>query len=215
VDHLVELYRRMMPTGCADEFLWEAMRVFGIGYELSEQDASKVPLSGGVIAEANHSFIGAAGWVLLAALRRLRPDVRVLINYVPRYLMELGELFIGLDHSPCAAREAIRWVRNGGVLLVSSCDQMRTREDDQVWGSSVARLIRCSNVPVLPTFVQFMGNGQLSVRMDDLLPSGVFGANEKDRGVITKQSLRSVVERLAAINRKDTDMILGRRLSGM
>jgi 1-acyl-sn-glycerol-3-phosphate acyltransferase len=89
VERVRDLYRRVQrsPDGFGFGNLLAAMRV-----ELRVDSASiaRVPTSGPVVVVANHPFGMLDGAVLATLLTRVRPDVKVMTNYLLRDVPELG-----------------------------------------------------------------------------------------------------------------------------
>jgi putative hemolysin len=146
----------------------------------------RVPARGGLIVIANHPFGGVDGLALHAVLSRVREDVKLLGNFLLAQIPDLREAMVFVDpfERPGRAgrnvpgmREAIRWVRQGGVLVVFPAGEVspiRRSEhmaEDSPWHDSVTRLIRACAAPVLPAFIEgvnsplFYGLGLLHPRL--------------------------------------------------
>ena len=136
-------------------------------YSLSEQDIQKIPKQGPLVVVANHPFGGVEGIILGDILRRARPDVRVLGNYLLQKMTELSEWIIPVDPfgnrnssmaNAKAIKAAIRWVAAGGALVtfpageVAHFDWGRRRITDPKWSPHVSAIIRHAQADVLPVF---------------------------------------------------------------
>jgi len=139
----------------------------GVAYSYSETDLAGVPKTGPVVIVANHPFGGVEGIVLLSLLRRVRPDVRVMANYILHAIPEMRDDFIFVDPfgSTGSARanlkpikECMAWLKQGGLLIVfpagevSGYDRRANRVRDNVWSPSIAAIIRKTEATVVPMF---------------------------------------------------------------
>ena len=116
---------------------------------------------------ANHPFDGLEGLVLLALLRHVRPDVRLMANYLLRSVPEIrSAMFFGVPFGSIDAparnrsslRAAIRWLKQGGALGVFPAGEVaylnmcRRRVVDPLWNNFVARLIKRGQASVVPIY---------------------------------------------------------------
>ena len=139
----------------------------GVAFSYSETDLQGVPKTGPVVVVANHPFGGVEGIVLLSLLRRVRPDVRVMANYILHAIPEMRDDFIFVDPfgSTGSARanlkpikECMAWLKQGGLLIVfpagevSGYDRRANRVRDNVWSPSIAAIIRKTEATVVPMF---------------------------------------------------------------
>jgi len=132
----------------------------GVAYTYSETDLAGVPKTGPVVVVANHPFGGVEGIVLLSLLRRVRPDVRVMANYLLHAIPEMRDDFIFVDPfgSTGSARanlkpikECMAWLKQGGLLIVFRQDLMTLVNNQASAGTvSAHRLPRRRGVRVRP-----------------------------------------------------------------
>ena len=124
---LAERYRRAEEAPTLDEFVDRCLDELGIRWDATARFGQD-PAKFGNIAIANHPFGAAEGIILLAMLRRVRPDVKVLANYLLGRLTTLRPLLLSVDPfgGPGSAvaslrglREAVRFVKGGGMLQSS------------------------------------------------------------------------------------------------
>ncbi len=142
----------------------------GVSYDVPEADLSRIMIpKGPVIVVANHPFGGIETVVLASILRSMRCDVKFMANYMLNAIPEIRDLLITVNPFPGTTsvrdnirpiRESIRWVKDGGMLVVfpagavSHFDPQRGTITDPAWGPSIARIIRKTGAPVLPVFFQ-------------------------------------------------------------
>jgi putative hemolysin len=146
-----------------------------VSLDVAAADLARVPASGPLVVVANHPFGGVDGLALHALLRRVRPDVKLLGNYLLHRVPELRETVIPVD--PFGGADAIRgsvrglkaaqrWVEAGGCLAVFPAGEVSHLQlghgavTDPAWSPSVVRLARRAGASMLP--IHFTGaNGAL------------------------------------------------------
>lgn len=159
-------------SGRADsDFLSDVLDLLRIEVDVPWADLANIPATGPVVVVANHPFGAIEGVILLHALRRVRPDVKVMANSMLCLIPELREHVIAVDpfgrkdsakKNIAPLKEAIRWARNGGLLAVfpagevSSLQLRKRTVTDPQWSPSVGRIIRIAKAPVVPVY--FDGN---------------------------------------------------------
>jgi putative hemolysin len=172
---------------------------------------ARIPTSGPLVVVANHPFGGIEGLILAAILERVRPDVRVMANYILGMCPELKESQIHVDpfgggdagrRNLKPMREAMQWVAAGGALGVFPSGEVshltfaKRRVTDPVWSETVARIVRRAKAPVLPMFFNgrnsslFQGMGLVHPRFRTImLPRELL----KKRGTRIRTSIGSVI----------------------
>ena len=136
VDKVRELYRRVQksPEGFGLEKLLAEMRV---DLRVDAADTARIPATGPVVVVANHPFGMLDGAVLAVLLTRVRPDVKVMTNYLLSDVPELARhcIFVNpfqtdpfqtdraanarsIDVNRRAVREALGWLQKGGMLAI-------------------------------------------------------------------------------------------------
>ena len=161
-----ELYRRVQqsPEGFRLERLLAEMR---IGLRVNAADQQRIPASGPVVVVANHPYGMLDGAILTVLLTRIRPDVKVLTNFLLSDIPELQQHCIFLDpfHADRSIesnrrglREAVAWLRTGGMLAVFPSGevsqwQMPAGEiADPKWNDTAVRLMRKTRAAALPVY---------------------------------------------------------------
>ncbi len=168
LDQLDRMYRAALAVG-GEDFIDAAMKVVGVKLEVSDEDLARIPVSGGAMVVANHPLGGADALVLLAMFRRVRPDVKLLSNFLLQRIPEMRPhaIFVDPYGGEDAARanlrpmkECVRWIRDGHLLLVFPSGDvsrlvLRERQiTDPPWSFTIATMIRMARCPVLPVFVE-------------------------------------------------------------
>lgn len=168
------VYDEIHRTAAEGEFCSRALEVLDTALEVRAEDLARIPQSGPLVVVANHPSGGLDGVALIALLRRVRPDVKVLANYLLHCIPELRESFFFVNPfgaaTPAARdigalRGAMAWVRGGGVLGVFPAGEVahRTWRDscvtDPAWNPAAARIIQRTRAAVLPVFFSGCNSG--------------------------------------------------------
>lgn len=176
------IYAEIMKHYDGKSFANDVLHYFGVSYEVSEQDVARIPEKGPVVVVANHPFGAIEGVLLLSLLKSIRPDVRVLANYMLNYIPEMRQDFIAVDpfggqdasrKNMRPMKEALHWLRQGGLLAVFPAGEVAHYEwgkrgvIEGEWNQTVAGLIRHTQTPVLPIF--FEGSNPVSFNLAGLI----------------------------------------------
>jgi len=167
--HQLQTAYDTLPNGLApDQFLAAVLGWLSIEANAAVDELTHIPTQGGTIIVANHPHGALDGLVLLSLLLQRRRDVRVLANGLLSRVPELAALFIGVDPfgGPEAGqrnrrplREAIRWVQEGGVLVVFPAGEVshwhptRRCVTDPQWHGAVARIVARTGANVVPAYI--------------------------------------------------------------
>ena len=152
----------------------KVLTLLGIKYSITVADLSKIPSHGPVLVVANHPFGGAEGLVLANVLSKIRPDTKIIANSILQDIPEFHDMMYFVDPfgGPTAAasnvqasRQALRWLKKGGLLVVFPAGEVSTwkgpqrSNQDPPWKETLARMIRLSSATVLPVY--FHGSNSL------------------------------------------------------
>ncbi|MFA6173260.1 MAG: lysophospholipid acyltransferase family protein [Kiritimatiellales bacterium] len=170
LDQINQIYNRAVEAGKTEgDFLSNVLKATGVSYEVSGADLANIPATGPVVVVANHPFGGIEGIILLHLLRRIRPDVKVMANYVLGRMPEMAEHSIYVDpfgsqeatrRNLAGVKETVRWIRDGHMLAVfpsgevSHIDLHKRAICDPAWSPTIARIIQKTQAAVLPVFFQ-------------------------------------------------------------
>lgn len=164
---LDDIYARIWRMPKDIPFCDRALQAAGVRASFSSDELAHVPKEGPVVVVANHPFGGIEGIILLTLLRRIRPDVKAMANFLLHAIPEMRDYFIFVD--PFGARgsatanirpikDSLSWLKAGHVLIVfpsgevSSLDRRSLRVRDPAWSASIAALVRKTNATVVPMF---------------------------------------------------------------
>jgi putative hemolysin len=171
---LRDVYQRAkQPEG--QGILENLLREMRIDVRVTPQDLARIPKTGPAVVVANHPFGILDGATLGAIMLRLRPDVKMLTNYVIGAIPELAPLCIYLDPfgkpssqriNVSGLRQAVSHLRCGGMLLIFPAGevshwQFRHGEvTDPDWSPAAARLVRLTGAKTVPVLFE----GRNSIR---------------------------------------------------
>jgi putative hemolysin len=166
LDAINAVYDRV-ADGKSEGFLDRVLDDLGISYRAGEADLSRIPGKGPLVVVANHPFGAIEGIVLTHLLRRVRPDVRFMANFLLGRIPELKDLFICVDpfgserarsFNVAPIRQAMRWLKDGGALIVfpagavAHLDLKHGKVVEPPWSETIGRIVRKAEAPVLPVY---------------------------------------------------------------
>lgn len=145
----------------------------GITIEYDETTLKNIPKEGAFIAIANHPFGGIEGLILLKMLAKIRPDTKLMANFILKKIPNLSEYFIAVNpfenvsnnSSISGIKSTLELLSSGSPIgifpagEVSAYDTKTQRVMDKQWNPVVGKLISKAKVPVLPIY--FHGNNGL------------------------------------------------------
>ena len=193
LDKLNELYDSLEKYHGV-EFADKLLESLDITLDVNTKALENIPKEGRVIITSNHPFGGLDGFASLSILGKVRPDIKILTNFILSKVPNVQEYFIPINTTfgfgkytttaISGLREAEEHLRNGGALVifpageVSSWNTQGKVVEDTDWLTFICRQIRRSNGPVVPMY--FHGNnskyfqwlGRISTKLSDLRFAG-------------------------------------------
>src|SRR3974390_2146009 len=125
IEQTQELYERVRRSTQGLNVLETLLREMNVDLRVSNADMGRIPRKGPGVAVANHPYGVLDGAVLAVLLSRVRPDVKVLTNFLLQDVPELAAHCIFVDpfgtpgsseRNRRALKEALEWVERGGML---------------------------------------------------------------------------------------------------
>ncbi len=149
------------------EFIDEVIRVLELKVEFDENELKRVPPSGAAIVVANHPFGGLDGLLLIKYLSLVRPDVKVIANFLLQKIEPVSSFFLSDkpfekqmdDETQNGVKEAILHLKNGGVLCMFPAGDVSTygtfdNATDHIWQFPMVKFVKKASVPVVPIHFQ-------------------------------------------------------------
>lgn len=153
-------------AGYGKEFTSELLRTRNIKCDVLASQLEVIPKEGPFIIVSNHPFGGIDGVILFDVISSIRPDFKILTNFILSRIKNLSDYFLpvnpfsdmkNLKNSFSGIRAAREHLLNGGCLGLFPAGEVSTYHgkgytEDIEWTQSIAKLISKSNVPVIPVY---------------------------------------------------------------
>lgn len=154
-------------------FVDKILQILGVKIEFDERELKNIPKEGSFIAIANHPYGGIEGLVLLKLLCTVRPDAKLMANFILKKIPNLSDYFIAVnpfenvDHSSSISgiKNTLALLRDGTPIGIFPAGEVSTFKiqtqqiTDKLWHPVVGKIIAKANVPVVPIY--FHGNNGL------------------------------------------------------
>ncbi len=160
--------RRLSPaTESGAPFLDATLERLNVTYEVSDEDRKRIPANGPAVVVANHPFGAIEGVILASLLHSVRPDFKIMANYLLSLIPEIADLFIAVDpfgrdvslrKNIQPLKQSLRLLKDGkllGVFPAGEVASIHLRErsvTDPPWAPTVGRIIRKTQAPVTPIY---------------------------------------------------------------
>ncbi|MBT3384304.1 MAG: GNAT family N-acetyltransferase [Prolixibacteraceae bacterium] len=149
------------------DFIDEVTRILKFNIEFDNNELKRIPKTGSLIVVANHPLGGLDGLLLIKYLSMVRPDVKVIANFLLQKIEPVSNYFIADNSSKSnssdtnlnGTKEAINHLKNNGVLCLFPAGDVSTygtfnSASDQVWQFPIVKFVKKSKVPVIPIHFQ-------------------------------------------------------------
>lgn len=154
-------------------FIDKILQIIGISVEFDEAELKNIPKEGAFIAIANHPYGGIEGLILLKILCLVRPDSKLMANFLLKKIPNLSDFFIAVNpfenlensSSISGIKATMELLRAGTPIGIFPAGEVSTYKTDtqqitdKQWHPVVGKLISKANVPVIPIY--FHGNNGL------------------------------------------------------
>ena len=195
--------------GAADyqgrEFADHLIENMGISIEVSPEQLENIPKEGGFMVVSNHPFGGIEGVMLLSAIAKVRPDFKLMANFILSHIPNLKECFFSVNpfeknpewkSSVGGIKGAIQHVAEGhglGIFPAGEVSRYHGHDfpEDLPWSNSIARIIKSAGVPVIPVFWEGR-NSRLFYAVDKIHP--MMGTARLTKELINKHDKKIVLQ---------------------
>ena len=163
-------------------FFERALQGLDGSYEYSRDELKKIPAEGPLIVVANHPMGGLDGIVLGALLSKVRPDAKLLANYLLGEMEGIRPHLIPVNpfgtkeaavSNMAGLKEAFRHLKNGGCIAtfpsgtVSHFQPKLMSISDPEWNKNIAAIAKKTGASILPVF--FYGRNSLLFQLAGLV----------------------------------------------
>jgi len=229
---LDSMHRVYEAARASDNNFWTGvLEALNITCEIDERDHERIPAEGPLVIVANHPLGAMDGIAIMSLLRKIRPDVKIMANFLLGKVPGMRDDAIFVDPfggeearraNIAGMRESIAWVKDGGCLFMFPAGEVshicwhKPVVTDPAWSDTVAGIIRKTGAPVLPAFfegrnsVMFQMAGLVHPRLRTmLLPREVLRRSD---GTVRIRVGRSISARKLGAVESDADLMAFLRL---
>lgn len=163
-----DLYNQLYDNKGYDfiKAFFETLQIKGI---VSEEDLRRIPKTGGFVVVSNHPFGAIDGLMMVLILAKVRPDLRVMANFLLSRIEPIADYFIPVNplethqqvqSSLGGMRAALLHLREGKPLGIFPAGEVSSYQpdsktvSDREWQISSIKLIKKAGVPVVPMYFQ-------------------------------------------------------------
>ena len=166
LDKINTIYDKSITNGDEAQFLEALLHHFGIKYYINFDELKRIPKKGPVVLVSNHPLGGIDGIILMHFLQQVRPDVKLMANFLLERVTPLKKWIIPVNpfnekqsskSSLAGFRNVLRHLDNQGLFAVFPAGEVASKLKKQVpidpyWNEATMRLIQRANVPVVPIY---------------------------------------------------------------
>ena len=152
------------------EFTVDMLRRYNTTYDVNENELNSIPKEGPFMLVCNHPFGAIEGIILYDAIANVRPDFKIMANFILGFIPNLKEVFFSVNPfennpefggSTGGIRASLQQLNEGHGLGVFPAGEVaryhgHSYPEDIDWSPSIAKIIQKTKVPVIPVY--FDGN---------------------------------------------------------
>ena len=152
------------------EFTVDMLRIYNTTYDVSENELGSIPKEGPFMLVCNHPFGAIEGIILYDAISNLRPDFKIMANFILGFIPNLKDVFFSVnpfENNPefggsiNGIKQSLTQLKEGHGLGVFPAGEVaryhgHSYPEDIDWSPSIAKIIQKTKVPVIPVY--FDGN---------------------------------------------------------
>jgi putative hemolysin len=180
INQVNDLFEQAQPKQ-GIEFIDAILKGCGVEVEFDEKELKNIPADGSFIAIANHPYGGIEGMVLLKMLLTVRPDAKLMANFLLKKIPNLSDFFVAvnpfenIEHSSSISglKTTLQLLADGTPIGIFPAGEVSTFKldkqevTDRLWHPVVGKIIAKAKVPVVPIY--FHGNNGLLFNLLSLI----------------------------------------------
>jgi putative hemolysin len=180
INQVNDLFAQAQPKQ-GPEFVDAILEGCGVTIDFDQNDLKNLPAEGAFIAIANHPYGGIEGMILLKILCMVRPDAKLMANFLLKKIPNLADYFIAVnpfenvDHASSISgiKSTFELLNQGTPIGIFPAGEVSTYKldtkqvTDRMWHPVVGKLIAKAKVPVVPIY--FHGNNGLLFNLLSLI----------------------------------------------
>lgn len=155
-------------------FTEHMLNVYGTTYDSNSSELNVIPKEGPFIVVANHPFGAIEGVILYDAVARIRPDFKVMANFILSHVPNLKNAFIPVNpftDNPewgrsiggiKAAMEHLSQNKGLGIFPAGEVSRFNGNDypEDIEWSVTIAKMAKKMRVPVIPLYFDGRNSGK-------------------------------------------------------
>lgn len=164
--HKIVKYMDNATESQGQEFVVRFLNNMNVSADFDKRQLSNMPDKGGFVVVCNHPFGGVEGLLLYQIVTKIRPDFKLMANYILALIPNLKDSIFEVNpftthpkwnDSTKGLRGSIRHLAEGhglGIFPAGEVSRYHGHDypEDLPWSPTVARLIKKTDVPVIPVF---------------------------------------------------------------
>lgn len=146
-----------------EQFIDAIFDYLNFSYSISDKDLQKIPSEGKVIIVANHPLGALDALALIKAVRKIRPDVKIVANEILQNIENISELILPFDiFSKKTQKEKIENIlltlaHDYALIIFPAGEVSRSKIiniKDGKWNKGAIYLAKKSGAPILPVYIK-------------------------------------------------------------
>lgn len=149
------------------DFTRITMEKFGISTDIVEDELKNIPTEGPFIIVSNHPFGGWDGIALYDTVAGIRPDFKILTNFILSLIPNLKDCFLAVNpfsdnkrlyNSFKGIKDGMTHLASGNCLGIFPAGEVSTYygkkyTSDKPWDGCIIKLIKNGHCPVIPVYI--------------------------------------------------------------
>lgn len=148
------------------EFIDALLEEFKVEFDYYVEELKRIPKEGPFITVSNHPLGGIDGIILIKLIEQVRPDYKVMANFLLQKVEPLKDYFIpvnpfdnkDLKSSFAGIKASLDHLKDGGGLGIFPAGEVSTYKfeegkiRDKPWAEAAMKMIQRADVPVVPIY---------------------------------------------------------------